>query len=77
MDTKELIRHQSRSNVEKMRSSHEVLARYNLNCQQYKDLKNNASGNNREHLLMIYTELKLLGWVLGKSEAVIVRDANA
>ena len=77
MDTKKLIIQQNSSNTKKMRSQAEIRARYQLDCQQYKTLKNNSDGNNQDHLLMLYTEIKLLGWVLGKSEQVVIQDANA
>ena len=77
MDTKILIIQHDSSNTENMRSQAEIRARYQLDCQQYKSLKNNSDGNNQDHLLMLYTEIKLLGWVLGKSEQVVIQDANA
>jgi len=77
MDTKKLIIQQNSSQAEKMRSQAEIRARYQLDCQQYKSLKNNSDGNNQDHLLMLYTEIKLLGWVLGKTEQTVIRDANS
>ena len=77
MDTKKLIIQQNNSQAEKMRSQAEIRARYQLDCQQYKSLKNNSDGNNQDHLLMLYTEIKLLGWVLGKTEQTVIRDANS
>ncbi len=77
MDTKKLIIQQNSSQAEKMRSQAEIRARYQLDCQQYKSLKKNSDGNNQDHLLMLYTEIKLLGWVLGKTEQTVIRDANS
>lgn len=75
MDTKDIIAMQS-TRPEKPRSQAEVRARYELDCQQYKDLKASSSDDAREQLLMIYAELKALGWALGKSEQDTIRDAN-
>ncbi|HCB93374.1 MAG TPA: hypothetical protein DEP57_06140 [Selenomonas sp.] len=62
--------------VEKMRSPQEVLARYNLSLRDYKAL-NESKVDNREQRLMIYTEIKLLGWMLGKPEKNVLKDLNA
>ncbi len=61
--------------VEKVRSPQEMLARYNLTLQDYKAL-NEAQVDNREQRLMLYTEIKLLGWVLGKPEKTVLKDIN-
>ncbi len=61
---------------EKMRSPQEVLARYNLSLQEYKAL-NESKVDNREQRLMLYTEIKLLGWTLGKAEKNVLKDLNA
>ena len=57
------------------RSDAEVLARYNLGRQQYKQLKLSRE-NNREQQQMLYAELKVLGWVLGKNERDVVMEIN-
>lgn len=77
MNTKNIIAQQNTSNIERMRSHAEVTARYNLDCQQYNELRQTDSENNQEHLLMLYTEIKAIGWILGKNEQTIVRDTNA
>ena len=51
----------------RMRSEAEILARYNLGRQQYKQLKLSRE-NNREQQQMLYAELKVLGWILGRNE---------
>lgn len=61
---------------ERMRTPQEVLARYNLSLQDYKAL-NESKVDNREQRLMIYTEIKLLGWMLGKAEKNVLKDLNA
>ncbi len=76
MDTKKIISQQNTSNIEKMRSQPEIRARYQLDCEQYKTLKASSDGNNQDHLLMLYTEIKLLGWVLGKTEQTVIRNVN-
>jgi hypothetical protein len=58
-----------------MRHPGEILARYQQDCQQYRTLKN-SKGNVREQLLMLYAEIKVLGWILGRTEQDVVRDAN-
>ena len=54
----------------KMRSEAEILARYNLGRQQYKQLKYS------EQQQMLYAELKVLGWVLGRKERDVVMEIN-
>lgn len=75
MNTTNLIAKQSVRNVESMRSQAEILAKYHQDCQQYKTLKT-SDGDHREQLLTMYTEIKLLGWVLGKNDQTIIHDAN-
>ena len=60
---------------EKMRSQSEIMARYNLCCKKYKEFKN-SSAEFREQKVMIYAELKTLGWALGKSDKNVNKDAN-
>ena len=59
----------------KMRSEAEILARYNLGRQQYKQLKLSRE-NNREQQQMLYAELKVLGWVLGRKEKDVFMEIN-
>lgn len=59
----------------KMRSMPEINAKYQQCCQRYKQLKN-CTADYREQKVMIYSELKALGWVLGKSDQQINREAN-
>ena len=59
----------------KMRSEAEILARYNLGRQQYKQLKLSRE-NNREQQQMLYAELKVLGWILGRNERDVVMEIN-
>ena len=59
----------------RMRSEAEILARYNLGRQQYKQLKLSRE-NNREQQQMLYAELKVLGWILGRNERDVVMEIN-
>ena len=77
MNTKTIIAQQNTSNVERLRSHADITARYNLDCQQYNELRKTDNGNDQEHLLMLYTEIKVLGWILGKNDQTVVRDTNA
>ena len=60
---------------ERMRHTQEVLARYKLRLNQYKEL-NQTRSDNRDQRLMIYTEIKALGWVLGKKEKNVLKEIN-
>ena len=59
----------------RMRSEAEILARYKLGRQQYKQLKLSRE-NNREQQQMLYAELKVLGWILGRNERDVVMEIN-
>lgn len=57
------------------RSPQELTARYNLKCQQYKELKMTSNTpETHEQLVMIYSEVKVLGWALGKDEKTVIKD---
>ncbi|MCR5175335.1 MAG: hypothetical protein K6C05_00640 [Anaerovibrio sp.] len=75
MDVNEIISSTYSDNREKMRSLSEITAKYNLSCKKYKELRN-CKAEIREQKVMLYAELKALGWVLGKSDKTITRDAN-
>lgn len=64
--------------VDKVRSPQELMARYNLKRQQYKELKliSDNSPEKREQIAMLYAEAKVLGWALGKDEKTIIREIN-
>ena len=59
----------------RMRSEAEILARYNLGRQQYKQLKLSRE-NNREQQQMLDAELKVLGWIIGRNERDVVMEIN-
>ena len=60
---------------EKMRSPQETLARYNRALMAYKELSF-SSGDVHQQKLTTYTEIKVLGWVLGKAEKSIIKDVG-
>lgn len=69
---------ESQSTVQKPRSPQEILARYNLKRQQYRELKMmcDNSPEKREQLAMLYAEAKVMGWALGKDEKTIIQEIN-
>ena len=71
-DVEELVRMHA-GGRHKMRSEAEILARYNLGRKQYKQLKGSHE-NNREQQQMLYAELKVLGWILGRKEREVVME---
>ncbi|WP_290655194.1 hypothetical protein [Anaerovibrio sp.] len=76
MEAKEKISMSYTSDAkEKARSMAEITARYHLACKKYKELRV-CKQEFREQKVMLYAELKALGWVLGKSDQTITRDAN-
>lgn len=59
----------------KMRSPQEITAKYNQALQYYKELCFKPQETNQLKL-STYTEIKILGWVLGKPERVIIKDIS-
>lgn len=57
----------------KMRSPQEITAKYNQALEYYKELCFKPQETNQLKLT-IYTEIKTLGWVLGKPEKDIIKD---
>ena len=72
-DIATLVENYNTSKPEKMRHVQEVSARYKLRLNQYKEL-NVTYSDNRDQRLMIYTEIKVLGWILGKREKDVIKD---
>lgn len=60
---------------EKMRSQSSVRARYEQEIEQYKKLMQ-AKVDPREQRVMLYAEIKVLGWVLGKSDQTVGHDVR-
>ena len=59
----------------KMRSPQEITAKYNQALETYKELCFNPQETNQLKL-STYAEIKILGWVLGKPERVIIKDIS-
>ena len=57
----------------KMRSPQEITAKYNQALEYYKELCFKPQETNQLKLTT-YTEIKILGWVLGKPEKDIIKD---
>ncbi len=60
---------------ERMKSRAEIHARYVKGIQDYKALLR-SQNDPREQRIMLYNEIKALGWVLGKKDKTIVGDLN-
>ena len=74
-DRKEIIE-QFSSVPEKMRRVNEVVAQYNQKLEQYRQLNYTSNKENRDQRLMIYAEIKILGWILGKPEKDVLKALN-
>ena len=74
-EAKELIERYS-SVPEKMRRVNEVVAQYNQKLEQYRQLNYTSNKENRDQRLMIYAEIKILGWILGKPEKDVLKALN-
>lgn len=57
----------------KLRSQQEITAKYNQALEYYKELCFKPQETNQLKLTT-YTEIKTLGWVLGKPEKDIIKD---
>lgn len=57
----------------KLRSQQEITAKYNQSLEYYKELCFKPQETNQLKLTT-YTEIKILGWVLGKPEKDIIKD---
>lgn len=69
----DVIRQVTLTNNEKFRSAAEVMARYNLGLQKYHQLQANPKSD-RIHLQTLYSELKALGWVMGRDEQRVIKE---
>lgn len=72
MTKEEIILSQS-AIKERMRSRNEVHARYVKDIGQYRKLMM-MENDPREQRLMLYNEIKALGWVLGKTVQTIEKE---
>ena len=59
----------------KMRSPQEITAKYNQALETYKELCFKPQETNQLKL-STYAEIKILGWVLGKPERVVIKDIS-
>ena len=59
----------------KLRSQQEITAKYNQSLEYYKELCFKPQETNQLKLTT-YTEIKILGWVLGKPEKDIIKDIS-
>lgn len=59
----------------KMRSIQEITAKYNQALEYYRDLCFKPQETNQLKL-STYAEIKILGWVLGKPERVVIKDIS-
>ncbi len=71
----ELVRRHHYNRPEVMRHQQEIRARYEKDIRQYQDLTK-AKVENREQRLMLYAEIKVLGWCLGRDERNVLKDIN-
>ena len=74
-EAKELIEKYS-SVPERMRRVNEVSAQYNQKLEQYRLLNMASTKENRDQRLMMYAEIKILGWILGKPEREVLKALN-
>ena len=70
-----LMRRHASNRPEKPRSVQEISARYQQAIKQYQMLMR-SQNDNREQRVMLYSEIKVLGWCLGRDEHKIVQEIN-
>ena len=71
----DMIRRHASNRPEKTRSVQEISARYLQAIKQYQMLMR-SQNDNREQRVMLYSEIKALGWCLGRDEHKIVQEIN-
>ena len=71
----DLIRRHKETRPEKPRTVQAISARYYQAIGQYQQLMR-ADVDNREQRVMLYSEIKTLGWCMGRDEAKIVKEIN-
>ena len=72
---RELVRRHVGNRPERMRHEQEIRARYEQGIRQYQALSQ-AKVENREQRLMLYAEVKVLGWCLGRTDQHVLQDIN-
>ena len=70
-----LVRHHKGKRSGKQRSPQEISARYQQAIGQYQSLMRSEK-DNREQRVMLYAEIKALGWCQGRDEQQIIQDIN-
>ena len=60
---------------ERTRSRSEIHARYSKALDQYRQLLK-SNENVKEQKLLVFNEIKLLGWVLGKRDKDVAKELN-
>lgn len=60
---------------ERTRSRAEIQARYQKALDQYRQLLKSTE-NVKEQKLLVFNEIKLLGWVLGKRDKDVAKELN-
>ena len=71
----DMIRRHASNRPEKPRSVQEISARYLQAIKPYQMLMR-SQNDNREQRVMLYSEIKALGWCLGRDEHKIVQEIN-
>lgn len=69
----DVMRQVTMTNKEKFRSPSEIVARYNQGLEKYHQLQSNPN-TDRVHLQTLYSELKALGWVMGREEKKVISE---
>ena len=60
---------------ERMKSQAEIRARYSKSLEQYRQLSKSENPP-REQRMMLFYEVKLLGWILGKRDKDVANEMN-
>lgn len=71
----DLLTNHKSTRPERPRSLQEISARYEQARREYQILMQ-AKVDNREQRVMLYSEIKALGWCLGRGEQRIIHDIN-
>ena len=75
MTLEELTDKMHDASKERTRSRSEIHARYLKALDQYRQLLK-SNENVKEQKLMVFNEVKLLGWVLGKRDKDVAKELN-
>ena len=75
MTLEELTDKMHDASKERTRSRSEIQARYQKALDQYRQLLK-SNENVKEQKLLVFNEIKLLGWVLGKRDKDVAKELN-